>query len=71
MKIEIIVDPARPPTLSQRVAPAPATAATAVPMTTTVAVANGTRRLVAIPCGHLHWGLPLLCQADTHETLHV
>jgi len=36
MKIEIVMDPAKPPTLSQRVAPAPAPAAPVVP------VANGT-----------------------------
>jgi len=41
MKIEIIVDPARPPTLSQRVAPASAVVAATVP--TIVATTNGTR----------------------------
>lgn len=56
MKIEIIVDPARPPTLSQRVAPAPAVVAATVP--TTVATTNGTRRLVVVPCGRFHGIFP-------------
>lgn len=57
MKIEIIVDPARPPTLSQRVAPAPTMAATGAPAAG--AATNGTRRLVAILHGRFRWRLPL------------
>lgn len=50
MKIEIIVDPSRPVALSQRVAPAPAAAAT-TPATAPAAKANGASRLVGSMCG--------------------